>query len=105
MTDSSVSTFQVIKNLLFVAKVVYLLAPASEEGKETDGELSCEVEEQEAQKNLPKTKSCRKKIKKQLSLNTLTTYSYLAPKISFLARPIPAITFTLTIRVFSLKTK
>lgn len=30
-----------------MAKVVYLLAPASEEGKETDGELSCEVEEQE----------------------------------------------------------
>lgn len=50
-------------------------------------------------------KSCRKKIKKQLSLNTLTTYAYLAPKISFLARPIPAITFTLTILVFSLKTK
>ncbi|KAJ7422794.1 Small subunit processome component 20 like protein [Pitangus sulphuratus] len=38
---------QVIKNLLFVAKVVYLLAPASEEGKEAE-ELSCEVEEQEA---------------------------------------------------------
>lgn len=50
-------------------------------------------------------KSCRKKIKKQLSLNTLTTYAYLAPKISFLARPIPAITFTLTTLVFSLKTK
>lgn len=47
MTDSSVSTLQVIKNLLFVAKVVYLLAPASEEGKEADGELRCEVEEQE----------------------------------------------------------
>lgn len=47
MTDSSVSILQVIKNLLFVAKVVYLLAPASEEGKETDGELRCEVEEQE----------------------------------------------------------
>lgn len=30
-----------------MAKVVYLLAPASEEGKETDGELRCEVEEQE----------------------------------------------------------
>ncbi|KAM9293238.1 small subunit processome component 20 homolog isoform 2-T2 [Morus bassanus] len=39
---------QVIKNLLFVAKVVYLLAPASEEGKEAEEELGCEVEEQEA---------------------------------------------------------
>ncbi|KAM6301905.1 small subunit processome component 20 homolog isoform 2-T2 [Podargus strigoides] len=39
---------QVIKNLLFVAKVVYLLAPASEEGKEAEGELGCEMEEQEA---------------------------------------------------------
>lgn len=47
VTDSSVSTLQVIKNLLFVAKVAYLLAPASEEGKEADGELRCEVEEQE----------------------------------------------------------
>lgn len=47
MTDYSVSILQVIKNLLFVAKVVYLLAPASEEGKETDGGLRCEVEEQE----------------------------------------------------------
>lgn len=28
-----------------MAKVVYLLAPASEESKETDGELRCEVEE------------------------------------------------------------
>ncbi|KAF4793836.1 Small subunit processome component 20 like protein [Turdus rufiventris] len=44
--DMSLSE-QVIKNLLFVAKVVYLLAPASEEGKEADGELGCEVEEQE----------------------------------------------------------
>lgn len=44
--DMSLSE-QVIKNLLFVAKVVYLLAPASEEGKEADGELRCEVEEQE----------------------------------------------------------
>ncbi|XP_075285568.1 small subunit processome component 20 homolog [Opisthocomus hoazin] len=39
---------QVIKNLLFVAKVVYLLAPALEEGKEAEGDLACEVEEQEA---------------------------------------------------------
>ncbi|XP_074683053.1 small subunit processome component 20 homolog isoform X1 [Strix aluco] len=39
---------QVIKNLLFVAKVVYLLAPGLEEGKEAKGELSCGVEEQEA---------------------------------------------------------
>ncbi|XP_053937766.1 small subunit processome component 20 homolog [Cuculus canorus] len=39
---------QVIKNLLFVAKVVYLLAPALEESKEAEGELSCEMEEQEA---------------------------------------------------------
>ncbi|XP_062441952.1 small subunit processome component 20 homolog [Rhea pennata] len=39
---------QVIKNLLFVAKVIYLLAPASEEGEEAEGELSCEMEEQEA---------------------------------------------------------
>uniref|UniRef100_A0A8C0AVP8 UTP20 small subunit processome component n=1 Tax=Buteo japonicus TaxID=224669 RepID=A0A8C0AVP8_9AVES len=39
---------QVIKNLLFVAKVVYLLDPASEEGKEAEGEHGCEVEEQEA---------------------------------------------------------
>ncbi|XP_065514435.1 small subunit processome component 20 homolog isoform X1 [Caloenas nicobarica] len=38
---------QVIKNLLFVAKVVYLLAPASEESKEAEGKLSCEGEEQE----------------------------------------------------------
>ncbi|XP_071408091.1 small subunit processome component 20 homolog [Pithys albifrons albifrons] len=38
---------QVIKNLLFVAKVVYLLAPTSEEDKEAE-EFSCEVEEQEA---------------------------------------------------------
>lgn len=30
-----------------MAKVVYLLAPASE-GKEAEGELSCEVEQQEA---------------------------------------------------------
>uniref|UniRef100_A0A8C3DQV7 UTP20 small subunit processome component n=1 Tax=Corvus moneduloides TaxID=1196302 RepID=A0A8C3DQV7_CORMO len=44
--DMSLSE-QVIKNLLFVAKVLYLLAPASEEGKEAGGELSCEVEEQE----------------------------------------------------------
>ncbi|XP_061213380.1 small subunit processome component 20 homolog [Neopsephotus bourkii] len=39
---------QVIKNLLFVAKVLYLLAPPSEEGKEAKGDLGCEVEEQEA---------------------------------------------------------
>ncbi|KAM9389678.1 small subunit processome component 20 homolog [Phaethornis superciliosus] len=39
---------QVIKNLLFVAKVVYLLAPALEEGKEGKGEVGCEVEEQKA---------------------------------------------------------
>ncbi|NXC50218.1 UTP20 protein, partial [Penelope pileata] len=38
---------QVIKNLLFVAKVIYLLAPASEESKEAEGDLSCEVEEKE----------------------------------------------------------
>ncbi|KFP79677.1 Small subunit processome component 20, partial [Acanthisitta chloris] len=38
---------QVIKNLLFVAKVIYLLAPATEEGEEAE-KLSCEVEEQEA---------------------------------------------------------
>lgn len=48
MTDYSVFTLQVIKNLLFVAKVFYLLAPASEEGKEAEGERGCEVEEQEA---------------------------------------------------------
>jgi len=47
-TDYSVFTLQVIKNLLFVAKVVYLLAPALEEGKEAEGDLACEVEEQEA---------------------------------------------------------
>uniref|UniRef100_A0A8C5U5C3 UTP20 small subunit processome component n=1 Tax=Malurus cyaneus samueli TaxID=2593467 RepID=A0A8C5U5C3_9PASS len=47
VTDTSVLMLQVIKNLLFVAKVVYLLAPASKEGKEADEELSCEVEEQE----------------------------------------------------------
>uniref|UniRef100_A0A803XPU0 UTP20 small subunit processome component n=1 Tax=Meleagris gallopavo TaxID=9103 RepID=A0A803XPU0_MELGA len=39
---------QVIKNLLFVAKVIYLLAPPSEEGEQAEGELGCEVEEQEA---------------------------------------------------------
>uniref|UniRef100_A0A8B9NWC6 UTP20 small subunit processome component n=1 Tax=Apteryx owenii TaxID=8824 RepID=A0A8B9NWC6_APTOW len=39
---------QVIKNLLFVAKVIYLLAPASEDDKEAKGELNCEMEEQEA---------------------------------------------------------
>ncbi|OXB65172.1 hypothetical protein ASZ78_005288 [Callipepla squamata] len=39
---------QVIKNLLFVAKVIYLLAPASEEGERAEGELGCETEEQEA---------------------------------------------------------
>uniref|UniRef100_A0A8C3M1A3 UTP20 small subunit processome component n=1 Tax=Chrysolophus pictus TaxID=9089 RepID=A0A8C3M1A3_CHRPC len=39
---------QVIKNLLFVAKVIYLLAPPSEEGEQVEGEVSCEVEEQEA---------------------------------------------------------
>ncbi|OXB75402.1 UNVERIFIED_CONTAM: hypothetical protein H355_010604 [Colinus virginianus] len=39
---------QVIKNLLFVAKVIYLLAPASEEGERAEGELGCEAEEQEA---------------------------------------------------------
>uniref|UniRef100_A0A672UNL4 UTP20 small subunit processome component n=1 Tax=Strigops habroptila TaxID=2489341 RepID=A0A672UNL4_STRHB len=39
---------QVIKNLLFVAKVLYLLAPASEGGKEAKGELGCELEEREA---------------------------------------------------------
>uniref|UniRef100_A0A8B9R5P8 UTP20 small subunit processome component n=1 Tax=Anas platyrhynchos TaxID=8839 RepID=A0A8B9R5P8_ANAPL len=38
---------QVVKNLLFVAKVIYLLAPLSEEGEEAAGELGCEVEEQE----------------------------------------------------------
>uniref|UniRef100_A0A8C3GEN0 UTP20 small subunit processome component n=1 Tax=Cairina moschata TaxID=8855 RepID=A0A8C3GEN0_CAIMO len=38
---------QVVKNLLFVAKVIYLLAPASEEGEEAAGEFGCEVEEQE----------------------------------------------------------
>ncbi|NXL92133.1 UTP20 protein, partial [Alectura lathami] len=38
---------QVIKNLLFVAKVIYLLAPASEEGEEAE-EVGCEVGEQEA---------------------------------------------------------
>ncbi|KAM8820065.1 small subunit processome component 20 homolog [Eudromia elegans] len=38
---------QVIKNLIFVAKVIYLLAPAQEEGGEAE-ELSCDVEEQEA---------------------------------------------------------
>ncbi|XP_047917180.2 small subunit processome component 20 homolog [Anser cygnoides] len=38
---------QVVKNLLFVAKVIYLLAPASEEGEEAAGGLGCEVEEQE----------------------------------------------------------
>uniref|UniRef100_A0A8C4U3G8 UTP20 small subunit processome component n=1 Tax=Falco tinnunculus TaxID=100819 RepID=A0A8C4U3G8_FALTI len=48
MTNYSLFTFQVIKNLLFVAKVVYLLAPASEEGKEAERELGCEVEEREA---------------------------------------------------------
>lgn len=48
MTDCSVFTFQVIKNLLFVAKVIYLLAPPSEEGEQAEGELGCEVEEQEA---------------------------------------------------------
>lgn len=48
VTDYSVFTLQVIKNLLFVAKVVYLLAPALEEGKEAEGELGCEVEGQEA---------------------------------------------------------
>lgn len=49
VTDCSVFTLQVIKNLLFVAKVVYLLAPALEEEKEAEGELGCEVEEQEAE--------------------------------------------------------
>lgn len=48
VTEYSVFALQVIKNLLFVAKVVYLLAPASEEGKEAEGEHGCEVEEQEA---------------------------------------------------------
>lgn len=48
VTDCSVFTFQVIKNLLFVAKVIYLLAPPSEEGDQAEGELGCEVEEQEA---------------------------------------------------------
>uniref|UniRef100_A0A8C4U4T8 UTP20 small subunit processome component n=1 Tax=Falco tinnunculus TaxID=100819 RepID=A0A8C4U4T8_FALTI len=48
VTNYSLFTFQVIKNLLFVAKVVYLLAPASEEGKEAERELGCEVEEREA---------------------------------------------------------
>ncbi|XP_064011087.1 small subunit processome component 20 homolog [Pogoniulus pusillus] len=38
---------QVIKNLLFVAKVLYLLAPASGGGQEAEGEGSCEAEEQE----------------------------------------------------------
>lgn len=33
--------------MLFVAKVIYLLAPASEEGEEAAGGLGCEVEEQE----------------------------------------------------------
>lgn len=47
MTDYPIFTLQVIKNLLFVAKVVYLLAPASEESKEAEGKLSCEGEEQE----------------------------------------------------------
>lgn len=47
MTDYPLFTLQVIKNLLFVAKVVYLLAPASEESKEAEGKLSCEGEEQE----------------------------------------------------------
>lgn len=46
MTDCSVSVLQVVKNLLFVAKVIYLLAPPSEEG-EAAGEFGCEVEEQE----------------------------------------------------------
>lgn len=47
MTDYPIFTLQVIKNLLFVAKVVYLLAPASEESKEAEGKLSFEGEEQE----------------------------------------------------------
>lgn len=47
MTDYSVSMLQVVKNLLFVAKVIYLLAPPSEEGEEAAGEFGCEVEEQE----------------------------------------------------------
>lgn len=48
VTNCSFLTPQVIKNLLFVAKVVYLLAPASEEGNEAKGEVGCEAEEQEA---------------------------------------------------------
>ncbi|KAM6293789.1 small subunit processome component 20 homolog [Porphyrio hochstetteri] len=39
---------QVIKNLLFVAKVVYLMAPPLEEGQEAKEELGCEMQEQKA---------------------------------------------------------
>ncbi|XP_053108089.1 small subunit processome component 20 homolog isoform X2 [Hemicordylus capensis] len=39
---------QVIKNLLFVAKVLYLLAPAPEEGREVSEEVGCETEDQDA---------------------------------------------------------
>ncbi|XP_048356593.1 small subunit processome component 20 homolog isoform X1 [Sphaerodactylus townsendi] len=39
---------QVVKNLLFVAKVLYLLAPGPEEGKEINKEVCCETESQDA---------------------------------------------------------